>query len=493
MASEWDVVEEAALPPGWDVVEEQPLPGEGMAQPPAPPPAWWEAAFPRASRAVIDREGNASLGAALDLMSLPGRALASLARPEGEGYGEALARTGPPESIPQPGGRLGNEWSDKLAEAILRDPANVALAGATGLTGGLAGPAWLARFGRGAQVAGRMAPASGAVTATQQAEREAAGREFSGSELAGQVALNTALAGIPEGARLAGKGSKALAGKWLTTVLKPTDKARAAGYNPDVLLRELASESATGGIPATMTGLRGAFLKALEERAAGRPAAIAADEARALATGRPARVDMGRAAAAAEDAVAEGVRSRTLTGAIGSAPGASRWAARELRAEQAGPNFATIEEAIKARQGLDKMAFVPTAPAATAARRTAAKAARQDINAQLDEIAPLTRLIDARLAPLMQNAEAVGVVGNRRLNNALLNPADLLVGTLAGGGMGAMQGAEQGAATGIAALLASRLLRTPLPSSALWRTGQGLSLLGRTPPAAPLALKGSRE
>ena len=55
-----------------------------------------------------------------DLASLPGRAYASLGRPQGEGYLEALGRTGP--TLADPSSRIYQGEGDELAETVLRDP-----------------------------------------------------------------------------------------------------------------------------------------------------------------------------------------------------------------------------------------------------------------------------------------------------------------------------------------------------------------------------------
>jgi hypothetical protein len=82
-----------------------------------------DAAMPRTASLRGDvapwspRAGLAALG---DLASLPGRAYASLGRPEAESYAEALARTGP--TLAQYGDPLYQPGGDEFSETILRDP-----------------------------------------------------------------------------------------------------------------------------------------------------------------------------------------------------------------------------------------------------------------------------------------------------------------------------------------------------------------------------------
>lgn len=63
------------------------------------------------------RAGAAALA---DLASLPGRAYASLGRPQGEGYLDAMGRTGP--TLANPSSSLYQGEGDELAETVLRDP-----------------------------------------------------------------------------------------------------------------------------------------------------------------------------------------------------------------------------------------------------------------------------------------------------------------------------------------------------------------------------------
>lgn len=63
------------------------------------------------------RAGFAALG---DIASLPGRAYASLGRPEGEPYADAVARTGP--TLAQYGDPRYQGGGDEFSETVLRDP-----------------------------------------------------------------------------------------------------------------------------------------------------------------------------------------------------------------------------------------------------------------------------------------------------------------------------------------------------------------------------------
>lgn len=157
---------------------------------------WVEALFPRSSRAVNEGKGfgRQLAGATLDVIGGPGRAYASLARPEGETYQEALGRT---QASPNQG------WMDKFSEGILRDPALIPLSvmpfGAVAAKAPL-----LAKAFQAAKTGAKM----GAIAAgSRQAENIAADKPLSGKEAA--IDMSVGVGGGMLGAAV-GSGAKQL-------------------------------------------------------------------------------------------------------------------------------------------------------------------------------------------------------------------------------------------------------------------------------------------
>lgn len=183
------------------------------------PQSWLASLFPRTAQA--EGAGATTAGAGLDVLSLPGRAYASLARPEGESYQEAIARTAPPAVMDQRDDRLGSEFSDRLSEMILRDPANIPLAGVTALTGGTAAPAWLARLGWAGRAARAGVPVGSTMAATRQAENVAAGRPVSAKEAGTDVAIGTGFGVASELAPTIGRGLMEGSKRGLQQIFKP--------------------------------------------------------------------------------------------------------------------------------------------------------------------------------------------------------------------------------------------------------------------------------
>lgn len=82
-----------------------------------------DAAMPRVASLrgdVAPWSPRAGLAAVMDLASLPGRAYASLGRPDAEPYADALSRTGP--TLAQYGDPLYQAGGDEFSEGFLRDP-----------------------------------------------------------------------------------------------------------------------------------------------------------------------------------------------------------------------------------------------------------------------------------------------------------------------------------------------------------------------------------
>ena len=456
---------------------------------------WYEALFPKSSaNADAPAYSPRALDAAWrDISSAPGRAYASLTRPEGESYLDAMARTEAPEGAEGAWGVTDNLLRDpllapSLAAPALRIPAWLAAAAPRWVRAAAAGVELGANVGsrpmQAARAAAKATPGGAAIAGLSQSERLARGEAPNVGQALGTFAAAPVLAGTGPLVEGAGAGMKNLAGKYLTTVIKPTDKARAAGWDPTQLMGELANESRFGYVPMTLGGMRDAAQDAITSRAALRPAAIAADEAEALAAGITPRVNLRRAYGMGVRDLEQGLADQSLTGAVQSVPSAEAWLKRNLQVfpAESGPalltDYTPIENALNARRGIDAFAYVPNAKGVSAAREIAAKGARREINRQLDRFAPRTRAVDASLAPLMANAEGLGIVGERRMNNALINPMDIATGFVGGSATGS-------AANGTLLALALRALRTPAPASVGFMAGRAAQATGRGLQARP--------
>ena len=86
------------------------------------------------TRALLDQgqpwySPRVGLASIMDQASLPGRAYASLGRPQAEAFGDAVARTGP--TLAQYGDPLYQAGGDEFSETVLRDPTLLPTLGAS--------------------------------------------------------------------------------------------------------------------------------------------------------------------------------------------------------------------------------------------------------------------------------------------------------------------------------------------------------------------------
>ena len=475
------------LPADFEFPEELPAdffaaqPGElgaNVAYPPdvvpqeqAPPLSWWEAAFPR-SVAVADRpayDPRALAAAGLDVVTFLGRAYASLARPEGESYADAMARLSPPAVMPQAEGRIGSEGSDRFAESVLRDPATAALSVIPG--------AWLGRALSKAPVIFRGAGVGSAygsgVAATRQAENLAAGRDLSGGEVARDVAVGSGLgtgfgligagltaagrAAAPAAMKLAKVGvkyreavEKALPEMIQRGILAPTVggmERNAARMEQDITGRYAAAKVGTEGVPAISLGLYGS-------RAAGKVRDLA-----------------DRAAIGPDDeaAAAEWIMSRAMRPK--PAPGG------------ASPGMVDVPTAITARSQARKAAGSYESQAPTSARREAMQEAADEfaagINERMGVVAPEVRAVDQFAAPYYQFRPYLDAIG-RRGNNYEIGLTELGAAGL-GGTVGSAGGPLGSAAGAIPAALLARAQRSPAYPWALAGAGRLGARMSQTP------------
>lgn len=468
-----------------------------MATPAQPQPkqnlTWWESAFPRASKAVIDRQGSPELGAGLDLLSLPGRAVSTAIRGpvEGETWQEAFARQG--------GGAPDNLVTQGV-ETILRDPATPALAAVTALTGGASAPAWLARAG----LAGRVAPGAATLTGLQQAQRAAEGREFSGGELAKDASINTALSAVPDALRAVGPKFVSAGKGLLRQIIKPSTAAGGKaieGLNRAIdagLLPEMAGYSTI--MPAQAGERFGARLAAKETKYA--PLMEAAD-----ATGQ--RVNVSKAAQQAETGMAEAIGGGKLVTSPEDAASAQKWLAGLLDVPQDANKVLAAMRGVELAPGevsaanevlpsiaharksaLWKEAFKD--PTKSTARGAAAKMGAQATNEQLNAISPELAAYNAQMGPWYAGAPAMATAANVRGNALALGLPEMMAGAV-GGTAGYQGGGLLGAAGGTLLPMAlTRLSRSPALARLLYDVGRGSTALGATAPATlPLAFRGS--
>jgi len=473
MAGEWDVVSEEDLPPGWNVVSESDVayPPDVVPQEQAPPLSWWESAFPR-SVAVADRpayDPRALAAAGLDVASLPGRAYASLARPEGESYADAMARLTPPAVMPQAEGRLGSEGSDRFAETVLRDPATAALS--------VVPVAWLGRALSKAPVVFRGAGVGGAygsgVAATRQAENLSAGRDLSGGEVARDVAVGS---GIGSGFGLLGAGLTAAgraAAPAAMKLAKVTPKYREAVENslPEMIRRGIlaptvggmernaalmqrditgkysAALAGTEGVPAVSLGLYGERAAQKVRDLAGRGRIGPEDEAAAIDW------IMGRA-----------LRPNAATGA-------------------ASPGMVDAGTAVTVRSQARKAAGSYESQAPKSPRREAMQEAADELAAGINDrfrsASPAIREVDQFAAPYYQFSPYMEALG-RRGNNYEIGLTELGAAGL-GGTVGSAGGPLGSAAGAIPAALLARAQRSPAYPWALAGAGRLGARMSQTP------------
>lgn len=510
-AQEWVPPVDAALSPdGMNDYGELPgdprtrIPPEVVPESPQGVP-WYEALFPRSS-AAADRPvySPAALAAAgLDVASLPGRAYASIARPEGESYQAALGRLGAPESIPQPGGRAGNETADKLSEAILRDPANIPLAAISAATGGAALPAWLAKFGWAGRGVAQGVPMGAAMAATRQGENIAAGRPVSGGEAGFDAAMGAGFGVAGELPALAGRGMMTGAKRGLQQIVKPGTAKQGQEINDfrRALDAGLLPEMA-GWTTATAQGAGQRFGERLAAKEIAYPEVLAAADA----TGQ--RVNVGRAMGRAKGDVSDQMAAGRLPASADEATEALGWVSERaaipddpalVRAmlgdgPQASAISLTPSVAQARKSALWKEAFKD--PTKSTARGAATKATARGMAEELGKISPELAALNAELAPWYAAAPAMIRAAGPRGNAYGFGPMELL-GFGAGAGVGGSQeGLGGGLGGGIGAALAVRALRSPAAMRALYdagRIGVGVSpVIRRTVPLAISATDNAR-
>lgn len=180
-----------------------------------------EAVFPRASKATSESKGLGSRAGAslLDLVSLPGRAVAAstehpiipFAYP---GDLNSLGKVDKGPFTSEGGKKFSKSLSDtkgsSLLGQIVRDPGAAAALATAPLTGGLSLP-----------IAGAIGGAASA--AAHQGDRALEGKGVSPAGAAGEVALNAAL---PYGAKKLGTGLKYAGKGYMQSILKPSEFLR---------------------------------------------------------------------------------------------------------------------------------------------------------------------------------------------------------------------------------------------------------------------------
>ncbi len=276
--SDWDVVEEAPLPPGWDVVAEDPAVAYPPDIVPAPVaqapqgPAWWEAAFPRSTEAAGAPwySPQALAAAGLDAASLPWRAATAgvqqAAQAAGGGEGPTLA-----QDVARLGGDPETGGFAQFAEGAARSPLNTIAAPlmaarapawlaaqAPGwLRGGVAGVELGANAGnmgmQSLRAASRAIPVGVGAAGVGQAERVSAGAPLSARAAATDFALAPLLGATGPAISAAGSGFKTAGVEALRQVVKPTMaeidgfyRAMQAGLLPEAAGPFTASAGAAG-------------------------------------------------------------------------------------------------------------------------------------------------------------------------------------------------------------------------------------------------------
>jgi hypothetical protein len=477
MANEWEVDPSYTPEQGWEV---DPLYQADAATtiPAEQPRGWLEAFFPRSAGAPASMGAEAAaLG--LDALSLPGRAYASLARPEGESYQQALGRLHPNAM----GDYYGPRFTQQISEQIMRDPASLPLAALGAVTGGTAVAPWLARLGWAGKGLATGTAMGSTVAATRQGENVAAGRPLDATEAGKDVALGAALglggATLGRGLQAAGNRAAPAAMKLAKVGVKyreGVEKAlpemirrgmlgttvgsmerRAAAMESDITGRYAAAKLGTEGIPAVPLGLYG-------ERAGGQVRAMA---------------DRGLIGPEDEAAAIEWITARANRPA--SALGAPS------------PAMADVPTAITARSTARKAAGSYESQAPNSSRREAMQEAADEfaagINERLAQVAPAVREVDQFAAPFYQTRPFMDALA-RRGNNYELGPMELwAAGT--GGALGSGGGPVGTGVSALAAGAAARLQRSPLYPYLLNKLGQNAALPGQTIPLGTMLLRGS--
>ena len=433
--------------------------------------------FPRTADAP-DNMGAEAVALGLDALSLPGRAYASLARPEGESFQEALGRL---QGSPRAEGR-GILPFQQGAETILRDPVNIPLTALGVATGGATVAPWLARLGWSGKGLTTGSAMGSTVAATRQAENVAAGRPVDAVEAAKDVGIG---AGLGLGGSLLGRGFQAAGERAVPAAMKlakvgvkyregverampemirrgmlgPTVgsmERRAAAMESDITGRYAAAKAGTEGIPAVPLGLYG-------ERAGAQVRTMA---------------DRGLIGPEDEAAAIEWITAR------------ARRPAPALGAPS--PAMADVPTAITARSQARKAAGSYESQAPNSSRREAMQEAADEfaagINERLAQVAPAVRAVDEYAAPFYQTRPFMDALG-RRGNNYELGPMELwAAGT--GGALGSSGGPVGTGAGAVLAGAAARLQRSPLYPYLLNKAGQNAALPQRIPLGVML-LRGS--
>lgn len=480
----WEDGEEIPLPQDWDGGVDVPLNPDGSYNgdalgtiPAEQPRGWLEAFFPRTADAPSSMGAEAAaLG--LDALSLPGRAYASLARPEGESYQQALGRL---QGSPLAGER-GMLPAQQFSETILRDPANIPLAALATATGGATVAPWLARLGWAGKGLATGTAMGSTVAATRQGENVAAGRPVDAMEAGKDVVIG---AGLGLGGSLLGRGFRAAGEKAAPAAMKlakvgvkyreGVEKAmpemirrgmlgptvgsmerRAAAMESDITGRYAAAKAGTEGIPAVPLGLYGEQAGAQVRTMADRGLIGPEDEAAAI-----------------EWITARARRPASATGAPS-------------------PAMADVPTAITARSQARKAAGSYESQAPNSSRREAMQEAADEfaagINERLGQIAPAVREVDQFAAPFYQTRPFMEALA-RRGNNYELGPMELwAAGT--GGALGASGGPVGTGAGALMAGAAARLQRSPFYPYLLNKLGQNAALPEAIPLGAML-LRGS--
>ncbi len=480
--SPWEDGEEIPLPQGWDGGVDVPLNpdgsynGDALATIPAEQPrGWLEAFFPRAADAPDNVMAEAAaLG--LDLLSGPGRAYASLARPEGESYQQALGRLQPHAM----GDQFGPRFTQQISEQIMRDPASIPLAGVTALTGGAAAPAWLARLGWLSRGAATGLGAGATVAATRQGENVAAGRDLSARQALLDASIGT---GFGVGAGLVGAGGRMVYNAAAPIAMKLAKVPKA--------FREGVAEAAP---EMFRRGVMRPTVKGIQRAAEKQEAQIGSlyGAGKAGTEGVPA-VPLGMYADRAANLLQSEADNANIRRAI--ADDASDWirewgAGARPAPGAASPGMVDVPTAINARSRarIEAGSYESQAPksAIREARQDAANEFASGINERLDVVAPGVREADKFAAPYFKfrpYLDALGVRGN----NYEIGLTELGAGGL-GGAIGSAAGPSGTAAGVLSAALLARLQRSPALPYGLYqagRLGQGLAPYARR--AVPLA------
>jgi len=200
---------------------------------PKPEPAWYESLFPLSSEnADAPAYAPRALDAAWrDISSLPGRAYASMTRPEGESYSEAMARTEAPQDASGAWSVTDNILRDPLlapsvAAPALRLPAWLASAAPAWLRGATAGVELGANAGsrsmQAVRAAAKATPGGAAIAGLSQSDRLARGEAPNIRRALGTFAAAPVMAGAGPMLEGLGAGLKRGGVQALRQMVKPT-------------------------------------------------------------------------------------------------------------------------------------------------------------------------------------------------------------------------------------------------------------------------------